>query len=34
MFTVWTNRFFYRLFPNVGFKIITERSSLEDSPCL
>ena len=29
-----TNLTFYRLFPNIGFKIITETSSLEDSPCL
>jgi hypothetical protein len=25
---------FFRLFPNIGFKIITEPSSLEDSPYL
>jgi hypothetical protein len=30
MFTVLTNRSFSRLFPTVGFKIITELSSPED----
>jgi len=34
MFNCPTNLTFYRLFPNIGFKIITETSSLEDSPCL
>jgi hypothetical protein len=34
MFYCPTNFAFHRLFPNAGFKIITEPSSLEDSPCL
>ena len=34
MFYCPTNLTFYRLFTNIGFKIITETSSLEDSPCL
>jgi len=34
MFNCPTNLTFHRLFPNAGFKIITEPSSLEDSPCL
>ena len=34
MFYCPTNFTFQRLFPNAGSKIITELSSLEDSPCL
>jgi hypothetical protein len=34
MFYCPTNRTFHRLFPNIGFKIITEPGSLEDLPCL
>ncbi len=34
MFTVRQTGAFHRLFPNIGFKIITEPGSLEDSPCL
>jgi hypothetical protein len=34
MFYCPTNFAFHRLFPNAGSKIITELSSLEDSPCL
>jgi len=29
-----TTLYYSMLFPSVGFQIITERGSLEDSPCL